>query len=126
VLEKKFCPLPTHCNILLLTNEELQNLEKYGVDFSILHLNHNRRSKLWLGPAAFINHECKPNSKLYIMKDNNEICVQAIRDIHEGEEITITYGENYFDDGECECRTCTVETLNVNNGKYYFTIFFCY
>lgn len=59
--------------------------------------------------ARYINHACEPNAEAEIHDDH--ILISATRDIKAGEEFTIDYGEEYFDefirpDG-CKCAQCT-------------------
>ena len=60
-----------------------------------------------VGTTAFVNHDCKPNCK-FILEKGNAVSIKALRKIEAGEEVTISYGEDYFQKGnaECECRTC--------------------
>jgi hypothetical protein len=46
--------------------------------------------------ARWINHACVPNVEAEI--ENDKILICALRDIFEGEELTIDYGEEYFDE----------------------------
>jgi SET domain-containing protein len=46
--------------------------------------------------ARWINHACVPNVEAEV--DNGKILIHALRDIHESEELTIDYGEEYFDE----------------------------
>ncbi len=46
--------------------------------------------------ARYINHACLPNTEAEI--EDGHINIYALRDIHEGEEITIDYGDEYFDE----------------------------
>lgn len=46
--------------------------------------------------ARWINHACMPNVEAEV--DNGKILIHALRDIYEGEELTIDYGEEYFDE----------------------------
>lgn len=59
--------------------------------------------------ARYINHDCYPNVEAEISEDD-QIEIAAIRDIAVGEELTIDYGDEYFDEfirpGGCKCASC--------------------
>ena len=46
--------------------------------------------------ARYINHSCEPNCEAEIVDDH--IFISALRDIAAGEELTMDYGEEYFDE----------------------------
>lgn len=46
--------------------------------------------------ARYINHACIPNVEAEI--EGDKINIYALRDIHVGEELTIDYGDEYFDE----------------------------
>ena len=44
-----------------------------------------------LAPLARINHSCRPNCHHYHSGRTEEFVVRAVRDVSEGEELTISY-----------------------------------
>jgi SET domain-containing protein len=59
--------------------------------------------------ARYINHSCEPNCEADIHDDH--ILISALRDIDAGEELTLDYGKEYFDEflgpARCLCRKCS-------------------
>ncbi|MEK7628048.1 MAG: SET domain-containing protein [Patescibacteria group bacterium] len=66
--------------------------------------------------ARYVNHACDPNSEAEI--EGKRVLFRAARNIAAGEEITIDYGEEYFDEYikpyGCLCEECKKKP----SGKY--------
>ncbi|KAK2608822.1 histone lysine methyltransferase Set9 [Conoideocrella luteorostrata] len=92
---------------VVITPEEEEEIAVRKKDFSVVVSSRSKSTSLFMGPARFANHDCEANAKL-MTTSHAGIEIVAIRPIESGEEITVTYGENYFGDDNCEClcRTC--------------------
>ncbi|EJP62698.1 histone-lysine N-methyltransferase set9 [Beauveria bassiana ARSEF 2860] len=90
-----------------ITPEEEELISNRKKDFSIVVSSRSKSTSLFMGPARFANHDCDANAAL-ITTSHTGIEIVAVRNIAVGEEITVTYGDNYFgeDNCECLCKTC--------------------
>ena len=100
-------------NLVAMTAEEEQDLDLTRRDFSIVMSSRKKTPSLFLGPARFANHDCNANARL-VTKGPEGMQVVAVKQINIDEEITVTYGEDYFgiDNCECLCATCEREQRN--------------
>uniref|UniRef100_A0AA85IRU4 [histone H4]-N-methyl-L-lysine(20) N-methyltransferase n=1 Tax=Trichobilharzia regenti TaxID=157069 RepID=A0AA85IRU4_TRIRE len=108
------------CIAELKHHEEATFLKQHKNDFSVMYSSRKNCSQLWLGPAAYVNHDCRPNCEFTTNCDADaRMSLEAITDIKSGDEIFIYYGTNFFDtnNAACECFTC--ELL----GRGYFSKF---
>ena len=65
----------------------------------------------WLvGPARFCNHSCNNNSILLPVNNRPAMVIQVIRHIRAGQEITVSYGDDFWED-DCLCEICTGSLL---------------
>ncbi|VUZ57562.1 unnamed protein product [Hymenolepis diminuta] len=97
------------CIAELTKDEERSFLRQKENDFSVMYSSRKQKSQLWLGPAAYVNHDCQPNCEFTISCDGDDrMSLTAIRDIKVGDEIYIFYGLDFFDtnNAACECFTC--------------------
>lgn len=101
------------CGIQVQLSEQEEKELENGTDFSIVLSSRRKRPSLFLGPARFANHDCESNARLNTSGAYG-IHIVACRDITHGEEITVTYGDDYFgeDNCECLCATCEKKTRN--------------
>ncbi|KAI1633104.1 hypothetical protein F4809DRAFT_41461 [Biscogniauxia mediterranea] len=96
-----------------ITEKEDNELSKRKKDFSIVVSSRNKCAALFMGPARFANHDCAANARLMITGQSG-IEIVATQNIEVGEEITVSYAENYFGEDNCECLCKTCEDKGVN------------
>ncbi|KAF2766609.1 hypothetical protein EJ03DRAFT_384582 [Teratosphaeria nubilosa] len=96
-----------------MTEKEEKELSN-RTDFSIVLSSRRKRPSLFLGPARFANHDCDSNARLNTNGPHG-IHIVACKDIAVGDEITVTYGEDYFGEDNCEC-LCQACEDQVRNG----------
>ncbi|KAF9737777.1 hypothetical protein PMIN06_007271 [Paraphaeosphaeria minitans] len=96
-----------------MTEEQEKNLELARKDFSLVISARKKTRSLFLGPARFANHDCDANARLST-KGYDGMQIVAVKPIKEGEEITVSYGEDYFgiDNEECLCHSCEDRMVN--------------
>ncbi|MCJ1357211.1 MAG: Histone-lysine N-methyltransferase set9 [Icmadophila ericetorum] len=100
-------------NLVAMSSEEEKDLDLTRRDFSIVMSSRKKTPSLFLGPARFANHDCNANAKL-VTKGPEGMQVVAVRDIEVGDEITVTYGDDYFGERNCECLCSTCESMGRN------------
>ncbi|TVY48452.1 Histone-lysine N-methyltransferase [Lachnellula occidentalis] len=102
------------CGIqVIMTEEEEEHIKSSRRDFSIVVSSRNKSASLFLGPARFANHDCGANAKL-MTTGSAGMEIITVRDIEIGDEVTVSYGDNYFgeDNCECLCQTCEDQCQN--------------
>ena len=90
----------------LLSNEEVE--KRSGKYFFGVNTKWSIDGSARSNKARYINHSCRPNAEAFI--SGHRIWVWSKRNIKAGEEITIDYGEEYFNDHikprGCRCQAC--------------------
>lgn len=91
-----------------LSDKELQDMMKKEKDFSVIDGTQHCRTSLLTGPTRITNHSCDHNAKMEVMCEKFEIKVVATRHVLENEEITVSYGSDYFGskNQDCRCEPC--------------------
>ncbi|KAJ9652848.1 histone lysine methyltransferase Set9 [Neophaeococcomyces mojaviensis] len=97
-----------------LTADESNQLDTTNRNFSIVCLGRKMNQSIFLGPARFANHDCNANARL-VPKGDDSMEVIALRNIDVGDEITVSYGDDYFGPNNMDCLCATCETL-IRNG----------
>ncbi|KAF2015383.1 hypothetical protein BU24DRAFT_176734 [Aaosphaeria arxii CBS 175.79] len=96
-----------------MTQEEEKKIELARKDFSMVISSRKKTRSLFLGPARFANHDCDANARLSTT-GHDGMQIVAIKHIDAGEEITVSYGEDYFGENneECLCKSCEEREMN--------------
>ena len=98
---------------VIMTPEEEADIALRKRDFSVVISSRNKTASLFLGPARFANHDCGANARL-MTSGAAGMEIIAVREIEIGDEITVTYGDNYFGEDNCECLCKTCEERQEN------------
>lgn len=111
---KKGTTIKYLCGVqVVMTTEEEAFIKHQRRDFSVVVSSRSKTASLFLGPARFANHDCGANARL-MTNGLMGMDIIAARNIQIGEEITVTYGDNYFGEDNCECLCKTCEDNLVN------------
>lgn len=97
-------------NLVSIPLDEEEDEQFISNAFSITYSSRKKTKSLFLGPARFSNHDCDANAKLE-SRGAEGMVVIALRDIAEGDEITVNYGDNYFGEDNCECLCASCEKM---------------
>jgi SET domain-containing protein len=66
--------------------------------------------------GRYVNHSCRPNAIAYL--EGRRVWIWSRRAIDAGEEITINYGKEYFDEfigsENCRCPKCTARRADTD------------
>ena len=114
VAKKKFRPKTVISGLEGFTETVSDDELTEDMSFSVFAPRNNFKStRIMLGPASFVNHECNPNARYVVSGEKNKtiISIQAIRTVEIDEEISIFYSPDYFGDNNrnCQCTTCMKE-----------------
>ncbi|HEX8457059.1 MAG TPA: SET domain-containing protein [Pyrinomonadaceae bacterium] len=95
----------------LISNEEVET--RSGKYFFGVNTKWSIDGSSRSNAARYINHSCRPNAEAFI--SGHRIWVWSKKRIKAGEEITINYGKEYFDDHikpvGCKCEPCRNKAL---------------
>jgi|SRR5215213_2419750 len=90
----------------LLTTEEVES--RTGRYFFTIDENWAIDGSARTNHARYVNHSCRPNAEALV--EGKRIWIWSKRAIEPGEQITIDYGEEYFNDYikpvGCKCEPC--------------------
>src|SRR5688500_2427478 len=90
----------------LISNEEVE--KSRGKYFFGVNTKWSLDGSARSNTARYVNHSCRPNSEAFI--SGRRVWIWSKRKIKAGEEITIDYGKEYFDDQikprGCRCAAC--------------------
>ena len=65
-----------------------------------------RKNRIVVGPLRFANYSCRPNTEHVASHNGNSKCVKLklLRSINQGDEITVFYGNDFFGEGNWDCK----------------------
>ncbi len=93
----------------LISNDEVEK-RKFGKYFFRVNTKWVIDGSPRTNTARYINHSCRPNSEAFI--SGYRVWIWSKKSIKASEEISLDYGEEYFDDhikpNGCKCAECFV------------------
>lgn len=98
-------------------------------DFSVFTRSRSKNHHIYLGPAAYVNHDCESNSVFSPIGEKSYVGISTVKTILPGEEITVFYGNNFFgyNNSHCACLTCENKQMGIFQKKgitYNLHVFF--
>lgn len=125
-------------NVLIKKNKKISGLGgqsffiseedlKVGVnDFSVFTRKRSQKHHIYLGPAAYVNHDCESNAVFSPIGEPSYIEISSLKVILPGEEITVFYGHDFFGQSneQCACLTCENKGRGIFRNKGIITHFF--
>ena len=88
-------------------------------DLSIMSSERTGKQLLLLGPMRFVNSDCEPNCEYDFTSAAGIIQLRAKKRINTGDEILVKYGPDFFEFNSCLCRTCELNTREVNQNVVF-------
>ncbi|GAA97894.1 uncharacterized protein L969DRAFT_96273 [Mixia osmundae IAM 14324] len=87
----------------------VDSLPQHVKNFSILFDPKTKKNSLFTGPSRFVNHDCNSNALLCRLP-NGVVGYRLRRAVAYGEEITGSYGHEYFgpNNEDCLCQDCEI------------------
>ena len=64
-----------------------------------------------LGSIRFLNSDCNPNCRYNFDRTDKVVQLETLKRITPGDELLVKYSEEFFDDEECLCSTCTAKKV---------------
>jgi uncharacterized protein len=87
------------CPVIVISKEEDEYLSKTNLANYYFYWGESEKA-IALGYASIFNHSYTPNASFYCNSKQMVICFNAIKDIRNGEEITINYNGDPDDTAE--------------------------
>ena len=88
----------------------LREIDSNITDLSIIIKSSSKEEieNLMLGPTRFVNSDCDPNCEYDFTSDADIVRIRVLsgKSIRRGDEITVKYGDEFFEAKECHCKTC--------------------
>jgi len=96
-----------------IRRQKREEAESIGADFSIICLKGTKKDRVLVGPIRFVNHSYNANT-MFVHHSEKTIEIRAVKDIEVGDEITVYYVEDYFQNEICKYLKCQEEVLASN------------